>query len=216
MLARHVQAAGVELVLAHRNSSQALSLLKQGAVHIAGTHLRDESSGESNIPEIGRIFAKNRVAVVTFAVWEEGILMARGNPKEIRGVEDLARGGVRFVNREAGSGSRRLLDSHLKRLKIPSASVAGYQNLASGHLAAGWQVRTGSADCCIATQAAARLLGLDFVPLATERYDLVMRRQHVDLPVVQILLDTLTRSSFRRELESAGGYDTRSAGQRML
>ncbi|HTX38479.1 MAG TPA: substrate-binding domain-containing protein [Bryobacteraceae bacterium] len=216
VLARHMQPAGVELVLAHRNSSQALLLLKQGVVHIAGTHLRDERSGESNLPEVGRIFGKNRVAVISFAVWEEGILMARGNPKAIRGMEDLARRDVRLVNREEGSGSRRLLDSHLDRLKIDRAAVTGYQNLASGHLAAAWQVRIGAADCCIATRAAARLLGLGFQALASERYDLVIRRQHLDFPPVQALLDTLNRSSFRRELESAGGYDTRAAGQRML
>jgi putative molybdopterin biosynthesis protein len=216
VLARHVQPAGVELVLAHRNSSQALALLKRGSVHIAGTHLRDERSGESNIPEIGRIFAKNAVAVISFAVWEEGILTARGNPKGIRGIEDLARADVRLVNREKGSGSRLLLDSHMKRLKIAARSVAGYQNIASGHLAAAWQVRIGAADCCIATRAAARLLGLGFLPLVSERYDLAMRRQHLDLPPIQALLDTLSRSSFRRELGSVGGYDTKAAGQRML
>src|SRR5580658_3022062 len=150
VLARHVQQAGVELVLVHRNSSQALALLKRGSVHIAGTHLRDERTGESNIPEIGRIFARNTVAVISFAVWEEGILTARGNPKEVRGIEDLARRDVRLVNREEGSGSRLLLDSHLKKLKIAPASVTGYRNIASGHLAAAWQVRIGAADCCVA------------------------------------------------------------------
>jgi DNA-binding XRE family transcriptional regulator len=116
VLARHVEAAGVELVLAHRNSSQALTLLKDGFVHVAGTHLRDEASGESNLPEIGRRFAKNAVAVICFAVWKEGIVTARGNPKGIRTIEDLARRDVRIVNREKGAGSRALLDSHLKRL----------------------------------------------------------------------------------------------------
>src|SRR5277367_7050349 len=91
VLAHHLQAAGVELVLAHRNSSQSLQLLKEGCVHIAGTHLRDESSGESNLPEIGRMFPKNAVAVITFAVWEEGIVTAPGNLKNIKAIEDLAR-----------------------------------------------------------------------------------------------------------------------------
>jgi molybdate-binding protein/DNA-binding XRE family transcriptional regulator len=216
VLARHVQLAGVELVLAHRNSSQALLLLKQGCVHIAGTHLRDEATGESNIPEIARMFPKKDVAVISFAVWEEGILTARGNPKGIRGIEDLGRKDVRMVNREQGAGSRFLLDSHLERLKIDASKVNGYRDLASGHLPAAWQVRTGAADCCIATRAAARLFGLGFLPLVSERYDLAIRRQHLDLPTVQVLLDTLNRSSFRRELESVGGYDTRTAGQRKL
>ena len=72
---------GIELVLAHRNSSQSLDLLKEGCVHVAGTHLRDDASGESNVPQIAKMFPKNAVAVITFAVWEEGIVTARGNPK---------------------------------------------------------------------------------------------------------------------------------------
>jgi molybdate-binding protein/DNA-binding XRE family transcriptional regulator len=216
VLARHVQPSGIELVLAHRNSSQALALLKEGSVHVAGTHLRDEASGESNIPEIGRMFPKNAVAVISFAVWEEGILTARGNPKGIRSIEDFARKDISIVNREKGAGSRQLLDSHLQRLKIDAKKVTGYENDASGHLAAAWQVRTGAADACIATRAAARLFGLGFIPLVSERYDLAMRRQHLDLSSMRIFLDTLSRSSFRRELESVGGYDTKAAGQRLL
>lgn len=216
VLARHVQPAGVELVLAHRNSSQALTLLKEGCVHVAGTHLRDEASGESNLPEIGRLFSKNAVAVISFAVWEEGILTARGNPKTIHGIEDFARSDVSIVNREPGAGSRLLLDAKLKRARIEPREVSGYERTALGHLPAAWQIYSGAADCCIATRAAARMFGLGFIPLVTERYDLVIRRAHLDLPGVQALLDTLNRSSFRRELESLGGYDTKPAGQRIL
>jgi molybdate-binding protein/DNA-binding XRE family transcriptional regulator len=216
VLARHMQATGIELVLAHRNSAQALSLLREGSVHVAGTHLRDEASGESNIPEIGRLFAKNTVAVISFAVWEEGILTARSNPKGIRGVEDFTRKDISIVNREEGAGSRRLLDSELGRLKIEPGRVSGYGNSASGHLAAAWQVRTGTADACIATRAAARVFGLTFIPLVGERYDLAIHRRHLDLPSMQTFLDTLSRSSFRRELESLGGYDANVAGQRLV
>jgi putative molybdopterin biosynthesis protein len=216
VLARHLQAAGVELVLAHRNSSQSLKLLKEGCVHIAGTHLRDESSGESNLPEIGRMFPKNSVAVITFAVWEEGIVTAAGNPKKIQGIDDLARRDVAIVNREKGAGSRALLDSALKRLKLDSKNVRGYNRIAPGHLQAAWQVQSGQADCCIATRAASRVFGLGFIPLLSERYDLAIRRQHLDMPSIQVLLNTLNRSNYRRELESLGGYDTRAAGQRLL
>jgi len=216
VLAHHVRPAGIELVLAHRNSSRALALLKEGCVHIAGTHLRDEASGESNLPVIGRMFPKKAVAVISFAVWEEGIVCARGNPKGIRGIEDLARADISIVNREAGAGSRILLDSQLKRLGIAERRVRGYDRIAQGHLPAAWQVRAGLADACIATRAAARMFGLAFLPLVSERYDLAIRRQHLGLPAVETLLDTLSRSSFRRELESLGGYDTRAAGQRLL
>jgi len=216
VLARHLQSAGIELVLAHRNSSQSLKLLKEGCVHIAGTHLRDESSGESNLPEIGRLFPRNAVAVITFAVWEEGIVTAPGNPKNIKTIDDLARRDVTIVNREKGAGSRALLDSHLKRLKVDPKMVRGYDRIAPGHLQAAWQVQSGQADCCIATRAAARVFGLGFIPLVSERYDLAIRRQHLDMPSIQTLLDTLNRSNYRRELESLGGYDARAAGQRLL
>jgi molybdate-binding protein/DNA-binding XRE family transcriptional regulator len=216
VLAHHLQSAGVELVLAHRNSSQSLKLLKEGCVHIAGTHLRDESSGESNLPEIGRMFPRNAVAVITFAVWEEGIVTAAGNPKNIQGIDDLARRDVAIVNREKGAGSRALLDSSLKRFKLDPKNVRGYNRIAPGHLQAAWQVQSGQADCCIATRAASRVFGLGFIPLISERYDLAIRRQHLDMPSIQVLLDTLNRSNYRRELESLGGYDTRAAGQRLL
>ncbi len=216
VLARHVLASGIELVLAHRNSSQSLKLLKEGCIHVAGTHLRDDSSGESNIPEIGRMFPKDSVAVISFAVWEEGILTARGNPKGVRGIEDFAQPGISIVNREKGAGARNLLDSELKRLQINPKKVRGYERTAPGHLPAAWQVQTGAADGCISTRAAARVFGLGFIPLVSERYDLAVRRSHLDLPGVQALLDTLNRASFRRELESLGGYDAKGAGQRML
>jgi putative molybdopterin biosynthesis protein len=216
VLSRHAQAAGIELVLAHRNSSQSLALLKEGCIHVAGTHLRDESSGESNLPEIGRLFAKNSVAVISFAVWEEGLLTAAGNPKSIRGVEDLARKDVSIVNREKGAGSRALLDSRLKRLRVKGTQIRGYESFAPGHLPAAWQVQSGTVDCCVATRAAARLFGLHFIPLASERYDLAIRKRHLELPRIQNLLDMLSRSDFRRELEGLGGYDTSVAGQRVL
>jgi putative molybdopterin biosynthesis protein len=215
VLAHNVLAAGIELVLAHRNSSQSLALLKEGCVHVAGTHLRDDSTGESNVSAIDRLFPRAAVAVISFAVWEEGVLTARGNPKGIRGIEDFARTDVRIVNRESGAGSRQLLDVHLKRLGIPVRKVKGYEQEAQGHLAAAWQVQSGSADACIATRASARAFGLGFLPLVSERYDLVIRREQMDSPGIQAMLDTLSRSSFRREIESLGGYDTRAAGQRM-
>jgi molybdate-binding protein/DNA-binding XRE family transcriptional regulator len=216
VLSRYVQAAGTELIVAQRNSLQALSLLKEGCVHVAGTHLKDEVTGESNVPEIRRLFSKNSVAVISFAVWEEGILTASGNPKKIKGVEDFIRKDISIVNREEGSGSRALLDSQLNRTGIEPRDIRGYDHLAPGHLPAAWQVQSGAVDCCLATRAAARVLGLHFIPLVSERYDLAIRKQHLDLPRIQNLLDILSRSGFRRELEGFGGYDTTVAGQRVL
>jgi molybdate-binding protein/DNA-binding XRE family transcriptional regulator len=214
VLSRHVQRAGIELVVVSRNSSLSLDLLKQGLVHVAGTHLRDAATGESNLPAVRRRFPSQSVAVIGFALWEEGIVVARGNPKSIREIADFARKGVTIVNREPGAGCRLMLDSHLEQLGIAPASVNGYGQIALGHLPAAWHVSTGKADCCIATKAAARVFGLDFIPLLSERYDLVIRKSDLDSTAMQVLLDTLGRAAFRRELEGLGGYDTRAAGNR--
>jgi putative molybdopterin biosynthesis protein len=216
VLLRHLLKEGVEAVAAYRNSSQSLDLLKQSLVHVAGSHLRDEATGESNLPAIRKQFSKDSVAVISYAIWQEGIVVVRGNPKNIKGIEDLARKDVTIINREPGSGIRLMLDSLLQKSGIPARSVNGYRDLAAGHLPAAWQVKIGSADCCLATKTAACVFGLDFIPLKSERYDLVIRKQNLNHPGVQTLLDTLGRTAFRRELEGLGGYDTRIAGDRLL
>jgi putative molybdopterin biosynthesis protein len=210
ILARHAARAGVEVIAAHRNSTAALALLETGMAHVAGVHF------QANVPEVKKRFAKRSAAVFSFAAWEQGLVIAHGNPKGIRGIDDLARRGVNIVNREAGAGSRRLLDLQLAAARIPPKRVRGYDREAQGHLPAAWQVKTGAADCCIATKAAARMFGLDFLPLATERYDLAIRRRDLDLPAIVRLLEVLGRADFRREVEKFGGYDTRGGGDRVF
>ncbi len=216
VLARHLQPQRVGLVTAHRNSTVALELLRQGSIHVAGCHLRDEATGESNLATIARIFRRQDIAVVSLALWQEGLVTAPGNPKNIRAIEDLTRPDITILNREPGAGSRLLLDAGLRRLGIPHAQVCGYDTLAPGHLPAARRVLAGEADCCIATASVARTLGLGFVPLASARYDLVVHRRHLALPQVQVLFGTLTQAAFRRELEGLAGYDTTVAGQRLI
>ncbi len=213
LLAQHLgRYDDVDMIIAPSSSRQALDWLKQGKVHVAGSHLKDSSSGEYNLPAIKRMFPAGSVKVVTFAIWEQGLVLATGNPKKIRGVEDLARRGVRVINREKGAGSRDLLDQRLREAGIDAEQVAGYDRIAHGHLPAALAVSLGEADCCIATRSAARAFGLSFLPLATERYDLVMRRQYSRLPAVQALLDVLNRAAVRKKLEMLAGYDTRHTG----
>jgi molybdate-binding protein/DNA-binding XRE family transcriptional regulator len=216
VLLRHLQREGVEAVVSYKNSSQSLNLLKQNLIHIAGSHLRDEATGESNLPAVRKYFPKGSVAVISYAIWQEGIVIARGNPKSIKGITDFARKDIMIVNRESGAGARIMLDSQLQKAHIASRAVKGYDNLASGHLPAAWQVKNGQADCCLATKTAACVFGLDFIPLESERYDLVIHEDNLNHPGVQVLLDTLGRTAFRRELEGLGGYDTTSAGDRLV
>jgi len=215
VLAHHLRRYGVELVISYQNSSRALELLKSGLIHVAGTHLLDEKTGESNLPKISRMFGKDSVAVFSFALWEEGIVVAAGNPKNIRSVADFVRPDLTIANRETGAGCRLLLDSLLHRLGIAAKDVKGYDRIALGHLPAAREVQNDVADCCISTRAAARVFGLDFIPLATKRYDLVIRQTHLKLPPVQNLIETLGRAALRRELEGFAGYDMKAAGNRL-
>ena len=206
----------VDTVVASSSSQQALEWLRQGKVHVAGSHLRDLASGEYNLPVVRRLFGKTEAKVVTFAIWEQGLVLQAGNPKSIHSVADLARKNVTIVNREKGAGSRDLLDQKLREAGVPSVRVKGYDRVAYGHLPAALAVSMLEADCCIATRSAARAFGLSFVPLATERYDLVLRRQHARLPAVQALLDALNRAAIRRKLEVLAGYDTSHTGEVLL
>jgi putative molybdopterin biosynthesis protein len=214
LLTHHLaKTQGVDLVVAASSSQQALEWLKEDLVHVAGSHLRDVATGDYNLPAIHRMFPHGSVKAVTFAIWEQGLVFTGGNPKNIREVGDLARKDIRFINREKGAGSRDLLDRELRRAGIAPATVRGYDKIAYGHLPAALAVSSGDADCCIATRSAAQAFGLDFLPLATERYDLVIRRSFAKLPAVEALLDGLNRSAIRRKLELLAGYDTSHTGE---
>jgi putative molybdopterin biosynthesis protein len=208
--------SGVEVLTAGASSKLALTWLAEGKVHIAGSHLEDPKTGEFNLPFLRKQFPQEDFTVVTFARWEQGFVVSPGNPKKIQKAEDLTRKGIRFANREPGSGSRALLDKLLDQAGVASARVTGYDNLAFGHLAAAYRVVTGEADTCLATRSAAQTFHLDFVPLHSERYDLVMRRRTGDLPAVQALLDVLQRATLRRKLEVLAGYDTSQTGSVLL
>lgn len=215
-LTQSMHAQGSELLVTYANSTRALELLRDGLVHIAGSHLVNKVTGKTDLAPITRGFPSNSVAVICYADWEEGLVAAPGNPKNIRGVADLARKDVRFINREDGAGCRRLLDDLLKKNRISASAVHGYERTASGHLAAARMVLSGEVDCCISTQAVALGLAMTFIPLASKPYHFVLRREHLTLASVQTMLDIIRRSSFRREVEACTGYNMRAAADRIL
>ena len=213
LLSRMVEKiSGVEVVSAAASSKLALSWLKEGKVHIAGSHLEDPKTGEFNLPFIRSEFPNEDFSVVTFARWEEGLVVTSGNPKGIRQVEHLARKNIRFANREPGSGSRVLLDQLLAKNGVDAHQIQGYDRVAYGHLAAAYCVVSHEADVCLATHSAAKAFGLDFIPLHSERYDLVMRKRTAELPAIKAFLDVLHRAALRRKLEVLAGYDTSETG----
>lgn len=213
LLSQSLLSSGFEIVSVSCSSRRALEWLKRGVVHAAGSHLLDRGSGNYNLPIISRLFLKEPIRVVTFATWEQGLVVKPGNPKGIRSLADLGEAAIRVRNREKGSGSRDLLDSGLRANGIAVEKVTGYNSVASGHLAAALAVATGDADCCIAPRSAARCFGLGFVPLTVERFDLAFNPESVALPATKALLNELNRSTLKSKLRSFAGYDTSQTGQ---
>ncbi|XXF74911.1 substrate-binding domain-containing protein [Myxococcaceae bacterium GXIMD 01537] len=192
------------------SSTRALEALGKEQTHLAGVHLVDTRTQEANVADVRRHAGRVSVALITLGRWEAGLVTAPGNPKQIRRASDLARRGLRLVTREEGSGARRLLDQQLRAEGLsPSAALQ-----ASGHLEVAHAVALGAGDVGIATRDAAIAFGLGFVPLADERYDLVIPLAALQDPRVVRLLEVMTSGPVRRELSSLG-YDVRSCGDRV-
>jgi molybdate-binding protein/DNA-binding XRE family transcriptional regulator len=195
-------------------SSIALGALKRGEIHVAGIHLAEESAGAWKLPDLKQSLGNMDCIVVTFAHWEEGFVVNQGNPKKIRAVADIAKPAVRIVNREKGSGARRLLDKELQSSRIKSKRVKGYTDEVLSHLDVASRIKAGLADAGISVRSVAAIAGLDFVPLRRERYDLIVPKVYYEtLQGLKILLDTMVSKPFRDELEALGGYDTRDTGK---
>ena len=203
-----------ELKIAATNvgSLGGLLALQRGETHIAGTHLLDPDTGDYNIPEIRRVIPQIPVILLHLAQREQGILVARGNPKAIRTLPDLIRGGIRFVNRQPGSGTRVLLDYELKKLSIDGATIAGYEREEFTHMAVGVAVASGLADAGLGVRAAAQALTLEFIPIASEQYDLLIERRFFESIRGEELLATIRSESFKSAVNALGGYDTAKAG----
>jgi len=193
-------------------SLAALRALGRGEVHAAGSHLRDPATGEENIPYVRRELAGRRTLVVTLSRWQQGLIVARGNPKGIAGMDDLLRPDVTIVNRETGSGGRTLLDTRIAAVGGSPERVQGYQRELRSHMAVAEAIAAGLADVGPGIEAAARAFGLDFIPLQDERYDLVIPAEHIDTPPMQALLEVAGSRSCRNEVEALGGYDSSPAG----
>jgi molybdate-binding protein/DNA-binding XRE family transcriptional regulator len=213
LLAEHLRRRHplMELAWQGGNSLQALKAVGRGEAHMAGTHLFDPETGVYNVPFAQQLLGAD-ARLVTFAVWEQGLMLAPGNPRGIQHIGDLTRPGLRIANREHGSGARALLDAELARVSLKSEQLAGYTTVVRSHLAAAEAVAAGLADAAVGVRAAAQALGLAFLPLAQERYDLAIPNRFFELAPVQALLETLTSPLFRLEVEALGGYDVSPMG----
>jgi putative molybdopterin biosynthesis protein len=194
-------------------SMTALQALQRGEVHVAGMHLFDPVSNESNLPFLKRTLKGSGYEVVTFATWEEGFLVRRGNPLSIHSAANLAEPMVTLINREEGSGARLLLDQRLRASGVEPAQVRGYDRVASTHVDVARAIVQRQAEVGIGIRSAAQQFGLDFVPLQTARYDLVVPKSYLKShPTLTHLFETLISRPFRNEIEALGGYDTSETG----
>lgn len=199
---------------AHVGSMGGLMALKKSEAHIAGTHLLDEDTGEYNVPFVKRLFPEGGVILINLVYRQQGLLVKKGNPKNITGFEDLTRDDVVFINRQKGSGTRLLLDKHLRELGINPQNVKGYQKEEYTHMAVASAVLTGIADVGLAIYSSAQALGLDFIPVASERYDIAVPSKYMETDLIQMLLNIIKYDKeFREAVLSMGGYDIRDMGK---
>ena len=200
------------LTSAHVGSLGGLMALKRGQCHLAGSHLLDAATGVYNRKAIEENLDEPTV-LLRLVDREQGILTAPGNPLGVNSIEDLAKPGVRFINRQRGSGTRVLLDYRLSGLGIAPTSINGYRDEEYTHMNVAAAVLSGRVDAGLAVRAAANALGLPFMPIGVEEYDLVIPRRFFETDAVQALLEVIRSEAFRQTVEGMGGYGTQKTGQ---
>ncbi|HYA86928.1 MAG TPA: molybdopterin biosynthesis protein [Nitrospirota bacterium] len=198
---------------AHVGSMGGLLALKRREAHLAGTHLLDEETGEYNVSYLKKLLPDQKTVLINLVYRTQGFIVPRGNPKSIRGFEDLRRTDVVFVNRQSGAGTRLLTDLSLKRLKIDPRNIKGYDHEEYTHMAVASAVLSGAADTGLAILSAAQALQLDFIPVAQERYDLAILQEFYDIPMMRALLAIIRDDKeFRDQIVTMGGYDISDMG----
>jgi len=214
LLARSLaERAGLDLLALPVGSLDGLIALRQGLAHLSACHLLDTDSDEYNRPYVRRLLPDHPMKLVTLAHREQGLLVSAGNPRQVHKLEDLARGDLTFINRNPGSGTRLWLDKQLSLLGIPTDQIQGYAQEVRTHTAVAQAVAQGKADAGLGLAAAARQIGLDFIPLFQERFDLVIPIQSLGEARFGVMLDYLHSGEFRHMAENLGGYDTHHTGE---
>lgn len=199
---------------AHLGSMGGIVAIKQSQAHIAGTHLLDEATGQYNIPYIKRLLKGISLVLINLVYRMQGFIVKKGNPKNIQSVDDLLRDDITFINRQAGSGTRVLTDKLLRERDIDPSTIKGYNREEYTHMGVASAVASGVADVGMGILTAAVSLGLDFVPIAKERYDIIIPLEHLERPMIQALLDIIRNDKeFHSAILEAGGYDISDIGK---
>ena len=198
---------------ANTGSTDGLKALNMGYTDIAWSHLFDPKTNEYNIPFLSTYLPQRKPVVVNLFLRELGFVVAAKNPFNIRGIEDLTQKGVRLINRQKGSGTRILLDHHLKRLRIASSKISGYEKEVYTHFEVGLSILSKEADVGIATIAVSKLLGLPFIPITQESFDMILDQSTFFEKGIQAFIEILTSHEFRNRVERLGSYDFRNSGK---
>ena len=215
LLASELRRGHPNLTLASSNvgSLGGLLALHRGEAHLAGSHLLDEATGEYNLAFIRRYVPGRALVVVNLVHRIQGFIVPPGNPKSLTTLADLTRDGITFVNRQRGSGTRVLLDYLLSQQGIAPVHISGYEREEFTHLAVAAAVAGGRVDVGLGVLSAARALGMDFVPLRNEQYDLVMPREFYDSELLRPLLTLIRSQALQQQVEALGGYDVSTMGE---
>lgn len=213
LLSQFLADSGCRFTSANAGSLGGLMALQRGDAHLAGSHLLDPKTGEYNVSYVKQYLHDVPAVLMTFMHREQGLMVAPGNPKGIKGLSDLTRDDIRFVNRQRGAGTRVLLDYHLAKCGIDPKRIKGYNREEYTHMAVAVAIQSGVADCGLGIAAAASALNLDFIQIAKERYDLVIPRVHYESNVLRPLLDLIQGKELRQMIGDLPGYDTLHMGE---
>jgi molybdopterin molybdotransferase/putative molybdopterin biosynthesis protein len=216
ILAQFLAIKNRRLISANVGSMGGLVALSRGECHLAGSHLLDPENGEYNIKYVKQILSNVPTKIIAFVERTQGIMITKGNPKHIKSLEDLTRSDITYQNRQAGAGTRVLLDYKLRLLNIASDSIKGYHNEEYTHLAVAAAIASGRADCGLGIEAAAQALGLDFIPLYQEHYDLVIPQMYYESQLLEPLFEILIAQDFQQSVENLAGYKVEQMGKVIL
>lgn len=190
--------------------------LKTGETHMAPTHLLDLETGEYNMSYLKKYIPDKKIALVKCVNRIQGLMVKKGNPKNITKFEDLKRKDIKYINRQRGSGTRLLLDYNLNKLNIDPKNINGYYREEFTHLAVAAAVEASDADVGLGVYSAAAMMGLDFIPVYNEEYDLAIPEEYLNLEIIKEFIETIKSAEFKAKLDELGGYDYSNAGNVIL
>ncbi len=200
----------------HVGSLGGIMAIREDMTHVAGTHLLDPQTGGYNTSYISQYLADKDIALITLVHRQQGFMVSPGNPKKIKGIHDLMKEDITLVNRQAGSGTRVLLDYELDKAGLDSDAIKGYEFEEYTHMSVAVAVMSGKADAGLGIMAAARALHLDFIPVTEERYDIIIPREYLASRPIKELLNCINSVPFKKTVEQMGGYSTRETGNQIL